>query len=123
MWAGIEYALGEPINLHIGGISTDLSTGVFDGGRCGEDGDGGRLGCFDGQDFTGYCRLLPNQRYLADTTPDGCHVVRNDMGLCESHTCTEENCQAAAEGSEQLTLASNHKGCPRCVNYDPTIGS
>ncbi|MDY0001346.1 MAG: hypothetical protein RBU30_08645 [Polyangia bacterium] len=120
MWEEIDDVFGESLNLHMGSIGTDLGAGEYNVETCDlEGGDGGRLGYYKGMDYTNVCNLLPNERFLVATSPVGCHVDRTDEFQCDSHTCTEESCQAAVEGSEQLVLETNWRGCPRCVNHDP----
>jgi hypothetical protein len=98
-------------DVHIGVISTDLGSGMFDVGFCqGLGGDHGSL-------QTGSCANPLGASYVVDVQPAGCAITRDpegDQASCLSHDCSADNCALEPTSS----LIEDEHGCPRCVNYE-----
>ena len=109
-------------NVHIGVVSTDLGTANYTTTRYCEavGGDQGVLGMVAGVNKGEIC-IGPGQRYIVDVEPKDCEIEKDDSGVCSSHGCAQQNCQAAQRENEILTLVTDDHGCPRCRNYTGTL--
>jgi hypothetical protein len=116
-WA-LPIDVWQKLDLHIGGITTDLGAGEYREGGC-EDvhGDRGVLGMQSGDDIAGLC-LGTDHRYLVSISPQGCEIEKSASGECERNSCEQMHCDAIANDNEKLELLINYYNCPRCVNYD-----
>ncbi len=97
-------------NVHLGVISTDLGTGMFDITYCSDviGGDAGNL-------MTNNCpNLADGAKYIVDVEPTGCDITKDVNNQCSSHTCGQSNC--AHEPSTSF-VEDSVTGCPRCRNY------
>jgi hypothetical protein len=110
-------------NIHIGVITTDLGTGSYDTGRFCEEvgGDRGVLGKVGLYDNLGEICIGPRQRYLVDIEPSNCRIEKDEQGTCQSHSCTQADCDRAERADEVLTLSVDDRGCPRCRNYSGSM--
>ena len=113
-------------DIHVGVVSTDLGAGPYTnlGGCETVGGDQGQLGFVGGTNL-GETAIGSGQHYIVDVEPQGCNIDKvalADGVQCQSHDCTQENCDQAATGSESLTLVTDSEtGCPRCRNYEGDI--
>jgi len=104
----------NPVNIHVGVVSTDLGVSPYSFDPSCE--DGGGQGVLDGAD----CLTGSGENYLIDVWPRGCSIVRerqNGAFSCH-HDCTQVNCQHEPSTSFHEDYVT---GCPRCLNYQ--IGS
>ncbi|MFH2007985.1 MAG: hypothetical protein ABI333_15490 [bacterium] len=104
---------GAP-NLHLGVVSTDLGTGIFNITYCEDPEDhAGKLvrGSCSGAQLNGV-------NWIVDVEPEGCEVQKTPGGLCLSHSCTPSQCD-----HEPTTtyLVDAETGCPRCRNFGTTL--
>jgi hypothetical protein len=95
-------------NVHIGVITPDLGTGMFQITYCEEvGGDGGRL-------INAPASIPLGVPYIVDVEAVGCEIEKDDAGACLAHQCGPEHC--LHEPSTELFVDSD-TGCPRCRNY------
>ncbi|MBU1238151.1 VWA domain-containing protein [Myxococcota bacterium] len=116
----LRAGIGYLPNVHIGVTTTDLGSGFYSIPSC-EGGEMGQLVKGSGNS----CNNPLNQMYLVDVDPNGCSITRDASGMCVETDCEQANCDADAfldgDGNPTepngLLLATDDKGCPRCVNY------
>ena len=122
---GLSQISGGLPNLHIGVITSDLGAGNHSNIIYCEEigGDRGVLGKVGNVNLGEQC-IGVGQRYIVDVEPAGCEIRKNPEPYsltCESHACSQANCDHAAKAFHNLTFYENEFGCPRCKNYEGEI--
>jgi hypothetical protein len=110
LYQTVRSAMGALPDLHVGVISTDLGTGMFQITYCEEvGGDGGDLLASPAAGLTG-------ANWMIDRTPQGCSITRETNGTCTAHQCDASHCPE--DGTAALQLVEDAvNGCPRCRNF------
>jgi hypothetical protein len=120
-YSALKDSLEVMPDLHVGAVTPDLGTGSYTSIRTCEEygGDKGILGKTGNANLGEAC-LGTGQRYMVDLEPEGCTINRNSVDNCIDHDCSQNHCDAMAEGNEVLTLVDDENGCPRCRNFSST---